>query len=110
MHAFDVWHLSQIHPIKFEYHFKALGQSKTLMKVTRWVTLVPAQCRACPEQWLSHKRAVQVQGQQQAAAQLRRQSESEQHAATSAAAIFQEGSRQARQHSEQAMQWVRFSI
>ncbi|CAK0785513.1 hypothetical protein CVIRNUC_008723 [Coccomyxa viridis] len=48
----------------------------------------------------------QVQDQQQAAAQLRRQSKIEQHAATSAAAIFQEGSRQARQHSEQAMQWV----
>ena len=109
MHAFDMWHLSQTHPTKFEYH-EALGQSKILMKGTRWVTLVSAQCRACPKQWLRHRRAVQVQGQQQAAAQLRRQSESEQHAATSAAAIFQEGSRQARQHSEQAMQWVRCSV
>ena len=34
MHAFDMWHLSQTHPIKFEYH-EALGQSKILMKVTR---------------------------------------------------------------------------
>ena len=80
------------------------------MKVTRWVTLVPAQCRACPEQCGNHRRAVQVQDQQQAAAQLRRQSKTEQQAPTSAAAIFQEGSRQARQHSEQAMQWVRSSI
>ena len=77
------------------------------MKVTCWVTVVPAQCQACPEQCLDHRHAEQVQDQQQAAAQLRRQSRTEQQAATSAAAIFKEGSRQARQHSEQAMQWVR---
>ena len=98
------------YPTEFHFHERALGQSKTLMKVTCWVTLVPAQCRSCCEQWLKHRHTVQVQDQQQAAAQLRRQSKIEQHAATSAAAIFQEGSRQARQHSEQAMQWVRSSI
>ena len=80
------------------------------MKVTCWVTLVPMQCRNSPEQCLNQRHAVQVQEQQQAAAQLCRQSKSEQQAATSAAAVCQEGSRQARQHSEQAMRWVRSSI
>ena len=96
--------------LKFEYH-EALGQSKILMKGH---TLGHSGLSASAGLVLSNGSDTgvlfSVQGQQQAAAQLRRQSESEQHAATSAAAIFQEGSRQARQHSEQAMQWVRCSV